>query len=755
MYVQLDLPKNLEFLQQGQIMAETSNEDKNAPKKLSKKELNKLKRKEAKKKGKQNARQNDSQPTGPFCFQGITELLSKYFGVTTPHVKAPEAQLSTARLLCRMNPNYNIYPLLSPQGTFEVDILLDFFADERSTPKALTETFEKHFEEHTFLVAEKLSLADFALCSYFYFHNVDLNIFVHLKRWRETLPEMSKQTRRQPAQGTKGKKVKGPSLPDLHHLDTIKGKVTTRFPPEPSGHLHIGHCKALFLNQYYKEKYAGNMLFRFDDTNPSKEKEEYENGIVNDLITLGFDVSKVTHTSDYFKMITEHARTLIKKGLAYMDNSSPEVMKTQRDQGEDSVCRVYDAEKNMELFEAMLVAKKPKDGDGEKWCLRAKIDMQSKNKTLRDPVLYRQSDPHPRTGSTACPTYDLACPIVDSVEGVTHALRDMNYKDRIPLYKWVLESLELRDVHLHDFSRMNFVHTIMSKRKLKWCVEEGLVDGWNDPRFPTVKGILRRGLQVQALKDYMVSQGASRKIADIEWDKLWNLNKKLLDPVVPRFMAVGREPGSTITLKLTNFKQIFASNGNSKIGGKYIPKHPKDKNGEKFGNKFLACTEKLILEKGDFDLGTPVKVGEQILLLQLGVVELSSIKGGELEGNFIPNGDVSKPERKVHWLAEHSALKVPARIWEYDHLLTKPILGPEDDFKDFLNKQSLATTEVWGSQDLRNLKKGDCCQLLRRGYFRVDKSYSDAGVVELVMIPDGKQKSVSSFSAATDKISHK
>ena len=329
-----------------------------------------------------------------------------------------------------------------------------------------------------------------------------------------------------------------------------EGKVRTRFPPEPSGYLHIGHVKAALLNYHYAKMYKGEMILRFDDTNPSKEKHEFQEAIMEDLKTLGVTHSILSFTSDYIDQILNYGRDLIKKELAYVDNTDVETMREQRRNRIESECRSYSVEKNMEIFEKMI------KGEADEYCLRAKIDMKSNNGCMRDPVLARANrTPHQRTGKKhiVYPTYDFACPIVDSLEGVTHSMRTNEYADRIPQYYWVLDALGFPKHEIFEYSRLNFEYTCLSKRKLQWFVDEKKVEGWDDPRFPTVRGVLRKGVRVETLTEFMLEQGPSKRSNLMEWDKLWAINKRIIDPICPRFSAVKVDKASRI--KITNFPE--------------------------------------------------------------------------------------------------------------------------------------------------------------------------------------------------------
>ena len=290
------------------------------------------------------------------------------------------------------------------------------------------------------------------------------------------------------------------------------GKVVTRFAPEPSGYLHIGHVKAAMLCYYAAKHFKGKMILRFDDTNPSKEKGEFLESIKTDLKRLEIVPDIISYSSDHFPKLRELMTELISKGKAYCDNIDPEKMKEDRMNGIKSAKRDTSIEENLRVWKEMQGDNPSKEI--KKYCIRGKIDYQNANKCLRDPVFYRfTEEKHDRLPENyhLFPCYDFACPCIDTIEGVTHAMRANEYSDRIPMYEWVQEALNLRRVNIYEFSRLNLIQTVLSKRYLKWFVETGRVEGWDDPRFPTVQGIVRRGLMPQALKDFCLEQGDSKK----------------------------------------------------------------------------------------------------------------------------------------------------------------------------------------------------------------------------------------------------
>ncbi|KAK6428733.1 glutamate--tRNA ligase, partial [Oleoguttula sp. CCFEE 5521] len=325
---------------------------------------------------------------------------------------------------------------------------------------------------------------------------------------------------------------------DINLPDTDQ-RIITRFPPEPSGYLHVGHMKAALLNDYFAHKKypGGKMILRFDDTNPSKEKEEYQDSIVKDLELMAIKPDEVTYTSDYFDLLRDKCIELIKAGKAYADDTPQEQLRAERMDRVESKHRNADAETSLAKFKEMEKGSE----EGTKWYIRAKIDMASANGRMRDPVIYRcNPTAHHRTGEKfkMYPTYDFACPIVDAHEGITHALRTTEYNDANEQYQWFLATLGLRKVHNWNFSRMDFIKTFLSKRKLTKLVDSGKVWGWDDPRMPTVRGVRRRGMTVPALQEFILKQGPSKNITLQDWASFWATNKKYIDPVAPRYTAV-------------------------------------------------------------------------------------------------------------------------------------------------------------------------------------------------------------------------
>ncbi|XVE68500.1 hypothetical protein DITRI_Ditri09bG0072900 [Diplodiscus trichospermus] len=525
-------------------------------------------------------------------------------------------------------------------------------------------------------------------------------------------------------------KVSRPSA-EIDLPDAELGKVRLRFAPEPSGYLHIGHSKAALLNKYFAERYRGEVILRFDDTNPTKESNEFVENLIKDVETLGIKYQKVTYTSDYFPKLMDMAEKLIQEGKAYVDDTPREQMQKERMDGIESKCRSNSVDENLKLWKEMIVGSER----GLQCCLRGKLDMQDPNKSLRDPVYYRCNPvPHHRIGSKykLYPTYDFACPFVDAEEGITHALRSSEYHDRNAQYYWIQEDMRMRKVHIYEFSRMNMVYTLLSKRKLLWFVQNGKVDGWDDPRFPTVQGIVRRGLKIEALIQFILEQGASKNLNLMEWDKLWTINKKIIDPVCPRHTAVIEECRVLLTL----------TNGPDEPFVRIIPRHKKY---EGAGEKATTYTKRIWIDYADAEC---ISVDEEVTLMDWGnaiVKEIIKDQEGnitQLVGVLHLEGSVKTTKLKLTWLAETSEL-INLSLVEFDYLITKKKLEEGEDFLDVLNPCTRKETAAVGDSNMRNLKQGEILQLERKGYFRCDVPFvRPSKPVVLFAIPDGRQQSV-------------
>lgn len=669
---------------------------------------------------------------------------------------AVTGDFAMARYLSRRSGDGMLLPS-SPSGQALVDAWVDYaqsltLLETSQKMIALSMTLHHALATSTYLVGHALSLADLAFFAVAGFPTQAKDLAaaksqlpdhaVAASRWLSMMashPALQEATQLCVGVTNSFEAVfdgeMEPLVSGMNALEgAVAGRVVTRFPPEPSGYLHIGHSKAALLNDYYARRYKGRVLLRFDDTNPSKEKAEFEESILVDLGKLEITPDSVSYTSDYFKPITEYAKILIGEGLAYMDNTPQEEMKTERAERQESKHRNQTPEEALKYFQEMSSGSE----EGGAWCLRAKIDMQSDNGTMRDPVLFRQNTtPHHRSGTAykAYPTYDLACPIVDSIEGVTHTLRTTEYNDRDEQYQWIVKALKMRRPRIHAFSRVNFVNTVLSKRKLTWFVENGHVTGWDDARFPTVRGIVRRGLNITALRSFMLSQGASRRVVNMDWANFWAENKKEIDKTAQRFMAIDKAQHTRLVVTNGPKEADFAFSETSC--------HPKDPS---LGSRAMRLCDEVLLESVDVK---DIQLGEDIVLLRWGVVKISKI-GGDLEGKFIPNGDFKAAKKKLSWIANVST-STPVVLYEFDNLVSKEKLEEDDNFEDYINPNTLAMTDVIGDAGLKTLQEHDVIQLERRGYYRVDRPYmGPEKPLVLYTIPDGKKKAMSGLSGKLD-----
>ncbi len=557
------------------------------------------------------------------------------------------------------------------------------------TAKELVGPSEAALSAQAFLCGPFLTLADMALMLKFQSRDeAEFNHSPQMKRWYETLTRNAKvkmsikvstdlieRSLTLAACTISGDGISSQAPANMPPLEGAEdGKVVVRFPPEPSGYLHIGHVKACLTNAYYAERHHGKLIVRFDDTNPSKEKEEFDESIMADLAALEVNVDMTTRTSDYFEILAKFAKQAIEEGWAFMDDTPQDQMQAERMERVENSRRGSSVEENLKHYNLML----SDDPEGAKWCLRAKMDMSSDNGTMRDPVIYRQNlVPHLKTNRkyNAYPTYDFACPIVDSIEGVTHAMRTTEYTDRDEQYHWILSRLKLRPVRIHSFARMGFTRTLLSKRKLTWFVEKGLVDGWFDPRFPTVQGVLRRGVSVQALKDFIFSQGASRRITTMEWDKFWSSNKKQYEISSHRYMGVFQE--GSVELELDNGPPSGV------ISAITVQVHPKN---AEMGLRPVRISDRIWVEGADV---ATLVAGDDIRLKYWGNVKLSAVYHGS-NGNVIGlKGSISenntpKGARIITWLAK-SDDAIPALLVEFDYLITKDKVEDNDIIEDIVN----------------------------------------------------------------------
>lgn len=484
------------------------------------------------------------------------------------------------------------------------------------------------------------------------------------------------------------------------------------------------------LNDYFAhDLYKGTLLFRFDDTNSTKEKQEFQDSITEDLDLLGIKPDKTSYTSDHFQALYEYCVRMIKEDNAYADDTDQNTMRDERMTSKASARRNRTVEENIAIFEGMITGTQVEN------CIRAKISIDNPNKAMRDPVIYRcNHTPHNRTGTLwkAYPTYDFACLLVDSPEGVTHALRTTEFADCNPQYQWFIDCFNLRRVHIWDFARLNFKRTFLSKRKLTKLVDAGRVSGWDDPRMPTIRGVLRRGMTIAALRDFILKQGPSRNVTLMDWTIFWNINKKEIDSIAPRHTVVNQQK----TVIATIIKR-----GPEKAYTEERPRHNKNST---LGTKKVAYSRQLILDQEDAKL---FKQDEEITLMACGNAIVRKINRFSLdyrspvidiELELHLKGDVKKTEKKITWLSTEGQSLIPAELVDFDYLLTKDKLDEDDNWEDFLTEETEFWTAAFCDANLATCRMGDIIQLERKGYFRVDAPYKDGKAAVLFNIPTGK-----------------
>lgn len=516
------------------------------------------------------------------------------------------------------------------------------------------------------------------------------------------------------------------------HLKTNKynGRVHTRFPPEPNGYLHIGHAKSICLNYGIARDYNGKFNLRFDDTNPTKEEQEYVDSIIEDVKWLGADFeNRILFASDYFEQMYDYAVTLIKKGKAYIDDSDPETMKglrgTVTEAGKESPNRNRSVEENLDLFERM---RKGEFKNGEK-VLRAKIDMTSPNMLLRDPVMYRiiHSDHH-RTGKKWCiyPTYDWAHGLEDSIEGITHSICTLEFEVHRPLYDWFLAELDVYHPQQIEFARLNLSYTVMSKRKLLELVEQKFVDGWDDPRMPTISGYRRRGYTPEAIQNFAEMIGVAKRdamtdVALLEFAIREDLNKR-----AQRIMAV-LDP---LKIVITNYE------GEEELEAVNNPEDPE------MGHRKVPFAKEIYIEKSDFMENPPkgfhrLIPGGEVRLRYAYIIRCDDViknENGEviqLNCSYDPDTksgtgtSTKKVKGTIHWVSINHSVGCEVRL--YDRLFTveDPAGVKDKDYKDLINPKSLEIiSDARIEPYIKSAKAGDRFQFERQGYFCVDSKYT-------------------------------
>lgn len=508
----------------------------------------------------------------------------------------------------------------------------------------------------------------------------------------------------------------------------IKAPVT-RFPPEPNGYLHIGHAKSICLNFGLAEQFGGECNLRFDDTNPAKEETEYVESIMNDVKWLGFEWKNLCHASDYFDQFYEWALDLIKAGKAYVDDQSAEEIRQNRGTltkpGVESPYRNRTPEENLDLFSRMTA------GEFEEGSrvLRAKIDMSSSNMNMRDPVMYRiLKRDHYRTGDKWCvyPMYDYAHGYEDAIEGITHSVCTLEFQDHRPLYDWFIDNVNVPHVpHQYEFARLNLTYTVMSKRRLLELVTSKIVNGWDDPRMPTISGFRRRGYTPESIRRFCKEIGVSKADSMVEIELLQHFLREELNKTALRAMAVLRP----LKVVLTNWPEGF------------VDELPADNNpeDESAGSRTIKIGREIYIDREDF-MEEPVKgffrlaPGQEVRLKHAYIIRCTDVvrdAAGQISelhctvdmdsrGGDAPDG--RKIKGTLHWVWSGDAVR--AKVNLYGHLFTLRNMNDMEegkDYKDYLNPESLAVMEnALVEPFLANAKPLDKFQFLRQGYFCAD-----------------------------------
>ena len=526
------------------------------------------------------------------------------------------------------------------------------------------------------------------------------------------------------------------------------GRVKTRFPPEPNGFLHIGHAKAICLNFGLAKDFMGTTNLRFDDTNPIKEDVAFTHAMREDITWLGFTWAEQKNASDYFGVLYEYAVQLIQAEKAYVDSLDADSIRSYRgtltEPGRNSPYRDRSVAENLDLFARMRAGEFP---DGAH-VLRLKIDMASGNMNLRDPSIYRiRHVTHHETGDQWCiyPLYDYTHCISDAIEEITHSLCDTGFEDHRPLYDWVLAQLEVpgRPQQI-EFSRLNLQYTVTSKRKLKQLVDENLVEGWNDPRMPTIAGMRRRGYPPQAIRDFCRRIGITKSDNNVELALLESCVREALEPTAPRAMAV-LDPVKVVITNLPESETIWLT----------VQNHPKNPD---MGQRSVPFTREIFIDRADFQMEANRKYKRLVLQDEVRlrggyVIKAESVVMGdqddilEIHGVYDPETlGVNPPDRKIrgviHWVS--ASENMPAVFHRFEPLFSVPFPDAVDeDYRDLINPNSRSVFQGFAEVSLKNQPQDTRFQFEREGYFILDEAAEDEGSVcynEIVGLRDSWSK---------------
>ena len=608
-------------------------------------------------------------------------------------IDGPDTIVGEAQIALYLCNKFNL-PIYPQEQRSEIDLFVNDY------PHYIVPLLNNYLTYRTYIVGHSFTVADIAT----YSGLIDTTIepkFSRVLRWISIVNSQPFVKRFLSSLTAKKQ--------DTSSKDVNAMKVCTRFAPEPSGYLHIGHSKAAIAAYTYAKSNKGKFILRFDDTNPDLESKEFEDIIREDVSLLGLVPDAEEHTSDYYDVLLEKIEWMLKNNFAFIDSTPGEEISRLRGILQPSPCRDQDVATNLKLFQDM------KTGNGMNLVVRAKIDYESQNGCLRDPTIARCKEGHaPRF---IFPMYDLACPIVDSLAGVTHAFRSWEYTDRDQQYNWFIQTLSLRPVTIISFSRLSFNYTVLGKRHLRAIVASGAAKDWADPRFPTVRGITRRGLDARTLQQFCREQGASRNQNQNDWDKLWAQNRDIISKECPRVMNVSTENHYLLNLEGEIPEYVEAP---------VIPKNPK------MGVRKLPCASQVWIDQFD---GKDFQVGQKVSLLFWSNIEITEVnhENKSIKAKLHPEDRNFKGTLKANWIAPEAGKKIIMREWNY--LLQEKLFDPEKGVLQQMATVPYLDTEIICDPSFK-AEKGKIYQLDRRCEIIVDEVPQD-GLPITFLIPSG------------------